>query len=142
MNKIFLIIQREYLTRVRKRSFIVMTILGPILMAMLFILPVYLATRQDEKRQIQVIDETGWFSGKFEDTENYRFIRLPSLWNRLNWACGIPTGMPCCIFRVPNCQFPTRRSSIRQSSYPEPERLHLQHHEQGDRKAKACGRDT
>lgn len=74
MNKIFLIIQREYLTRVRKRSFIVMTILGPILMAMLFILPVYLATRQDEKRQIQVIDETGWFSGKFEDTENYRFI--------------------------------------------------------------------
>ena len=31
MNKIALIIQREYLTRVRKRAFIVMTILGPIL---------------------------------------------------------------------------------------------------------------
>ncbi|NVO21712.1 MAG: ABC transporter permease [Bacteroidetes bacterium] len=76
MNKIFLIIRREYLTRVRKRSFVVMTILGPILMALIFILPVYLATRQDEKRQIQVIDETGWFAPKFENTGNYQFIPI------------------------------------------------------------------
>jgi len=74
MNKILLIIQREYLTRVRKRSFIVMTILGPILMAALFVMPVYLATRQEEKRLIQVIDETGWFSGRFENTGNFTFV--------------------------------------------------------------------
>ncbi|MBK7214144.1 MAG: ABC transporter permease [Bacteroidales bacterium] len=74
MNKIFLIIKREYLTRVKKRSFIVMTILGPILMAALFIMPVYLATKQVENRQIQVIDETGWFAPKFENNENYTFI--------------------------------------------------------------------
>ena len=76
MNKIFLIIRREYLTRVRKRSFIIMTILGPILMATLFVLPVWIATRQDEKRQIQVIDETGWFASRFEDTGNYKFIPI------------------------------------------------------------------
>lgn len=33
MNKIWLVIKREYLTRVRKRSFIVMTVLGPLLIA-------------------------------------------------------------------------------------------------------------
>ena len=35
MNKIGLIIGREYLTRVRKKSFIIMTILGPVLFAAL-----------------------------------------------------------------------------------------------------------
>ena len=74
MNKIFLIIKREYLTKVRKRSFIVMTILGPILMASLFILPVYLATRQDDKQLISVLDETGLFFNKFENSSNYTFI--------------------------------------------------------------------
>jgi ABC-2 type transport system permease protein len=74
MNKIFLIIQREYLTKVKKRSFIVMTILGPILMASLFILPVYLASRQDDKQLISVLDETGLFASKFENNENYTFI--------------------------------------------------------------------
>ncbi len=74
MNKIFLIIQREYLTKVKKKSFIVMTILGPILMASLFVLPVYLASRQDDSQQISVLDETGLFFNKFENNENYTFI--------------------------------------------------------------------
>lgn len=76
MNKIFLIIQREYLTKVRKKSFIVMTVLGPILMASLFILPVYLASRQDDKQLISVLDETGLFAGKFENSDNYTFVTL------------------------------------------------------------------
>lgn len=74
MNKILLIIQREYITKVRKRSFIVMTILGPILMASLFILPIYLATRQSDKQLINVLDETGLFAGRFENSENYTFV--------------------------------------------------------------------
>jgi len=74
MNKIFLIIQREYLTKVRKRSFIVMTILGPIMMASLFILPVYLASRQDDKQLISVLDETGLFFNKFQNNDNYTFV--------------------------------------------------------------------
>ena len=74
MNKILLVIKREYLTRVRKRSFIVMTILGPILMASLFILPVVLATMSDgTKKTIIVLDETGIFYGKFKNEDNLEF---------------------------------------------------------------------
>lgn len=47
MNKVLLITQREYLTRVKKKSFIVMTFLGPLLMAALMIVPIILATMQD-----------------------------------------------------------------------------------------------
>lgn len=57
MNKTWLIIQREFKTRVRKKSFIVMTILGPILSAALFILPAYLATLPEDTRTIMVLDE-------------------------------------------------------------------------------------
>ncbi|MDP2424107.1 MAG: ABC transporter permease [Bacteroidales bacterium] len=73
MNKISLIIQREYLTRVRKKSFIVMTILGPILMAALFIVPVYLSQMGGEAKSIQVVDETGLFVNRFENTKQLVF---------------------------------------------------------------------
>jgi ABC-2 type transport system permease protein len=74
MNKIALIIRREYLTRVMKRSFIVMTFLGPVLMAALMIVPVYLASLSDiSERKIAILDETGWFMGKFEKGDNLNF---------------------------------------------------------------------
>lgn len=73
MKKILLIIQREYLTRVKKRSFIVMTILGPLLMAAIVIVPVYLATRNNEMKTVAVLDETGIFFEKFKDSDNIRF---------------------------------------------------------------------
>ncbi|MCK9617583.1 MAG: ABC transporter permease [Lentimicrobiaceae bacterium] len=73
MNKIILIIQREYLTRVKKRSFIVMTILGPLLMASLMIVPIYLATVSDKTHVIQVVDETGIFFNKFRDADKIKF---------------------------------------------------------------------
>ncbi len=67
MNKISLIIQREYLSRVKKKSFIIMTFLGPILMAAMFIVPVVIGLVANTKREIQVLDETGWFQGKFKN---------------------------------------------------------------------------
>jgi ABC-2 type transport system permease protein len=74
MKKIWLVIQREYLTRVRKRSFIVMTILGPILMASAFVVPMYLATlTEGETKVVSVLDETGWFYDKFADTDDINF---------------------------------------------------------------------
>lgn len=78
MNKILLIIRREYLTRVRKRSFLVMTILGPLLMAALVIVPVYIATMSNEMKTVSVIDETGFFFGKFKNSESIRFHYLVS----------------------------------------------------------------
>lgn len=73
MNKIILVIQREYLSRVKKKSFIVMTILGPILMAALFIVPVFLSQMSDEVKQVEILDETGWFMNKFENSERFKF---------------------------------------------------------------------
>jgi ABC-2 type transport system permease protein len=78
MKKILLILKREYMTRVRKRSFIVMTILGPLLMAAIVVVPVYLATRGNEMKIISVIDETGLFYEKFKDSDNMRFHYLVS----------------------------------------------------------------
>jgi len=62
MNKILLIIQREYLTRVKKKSFIIMTILGPLLIAAMIILPAMLSElSESSEKKIAVLDETGLF---------------------------------------------------------------------------------
>jgi len=74
MNKIFLIISREYLTRVKKKSFVIMTIVGPILMAAMIILPAFLANWSEAtEKRIAVLDETGWFFEKFKDEDNITF---------------------------------------------------------------------
>lgn len=73
MNKTVLIIQREYLTRVKKKSFIVMSILGPLLIAALMIVPTWLANQDEDEQIIEVIDETTLFVKKLENTENLRF---------------------------------------------------------------------
>jgi len=78
MNKTFLIIRREYLTRVKKKSFIVMTILGPLLMAAMVIVPIYIATISNEMKTISVIDETELFLEKFKESDNIKFHYLVS----------------------------------------------------------------
>lgn len=75
--KIGIIIQREYLTRVKKRSFIILTILAPLFFAALMFIPAILATNSDKfdkKRTIAVCDETTMFRGKFESTELNNFV--------------------------------------------------------------------
>ncbi|MCF8297664.1 MAG: ABC transporter permease [Saprospiraceae bacterium] len=76
MNKISLIIKREYLTRVKKRSFIVMTILGPILMASIMIIPIWLAISSEEDKSIAVIDETGFYINNFQNSSTIKFTYL------------------------------------------------------------------
>lgn len=76
MNKIILILKREYITRVRKRSFLIMSIIGPLFIGAMFFVPVWLATRQSEKKTVNVIDESGYFAGKIKSnaTVEFRFI--------------------------------------------------------------------
>ena len=78
MNKIWLIIKREYLVRVRKRSFIIMTILGPLLMAGIIILPTYLAMQGHDERIIALYEGNTSFSSKLEDTDNLHFVKIPA----------------------------------------------------------------
>ena len=78
MNKIGLIIKREYLTRVRKRSFLIMTFLGPILMAAIYIIPIMLALHSNiDKMRIAVVDESHWFEDRFVDNKEHDFVLMP-----------------------------------------------------------------
>lgn len=58
MNKIGLIIEREYLSRVKKKSFIIMTFLGPILIAGLLSLGIYLGMSDTSVYNVLVVDQT------------------------------------------------------------------------------------
>jgi ABC-2 type transport system permease protein len=67
MQKIWLIIQREYLTRVRKRTFIISTILFPLLYLGLIFGTTYLSVKSRSRLDIAVIDSSGYFNkGQFE----------------------------------------------------------------------------
>lgn len=61
MKNIGIILAKEYLSRVQKRSFLIMTILGPVLIAATIIVPVYLAHIAEEPKEIGIVDETGFF---------------------------------------------------------------------------------
>ena len=79
MNKIGLIIKREYLTRVRKRSFLILTFLGPILMAAIYIIPIMLALNaSNENMRIAVVDESHWFEDRFTGTKEHTFVNMPN----------------------------------------------------------------
>ncbi|MCC9166146.1 ABC transporter permease [Pontibacter harenae] len=76
MNKIWLIIQREYLTRVRKKSFLIMTFLTPLLLAAFMVIPAWLATVSDSDEVVMVLDESGRFVNKLENKGDLKFIPL------------------------------------------------------------------
>lgn len=74
MNKLGLVIQREYITRVRKKSFIILTLLMPVLMVTLSLVPLWLSTLNDgSEKNIAVIDNTGIYAPLFKSTEAYQF---------------------------------------------------------------------
>ncbi len=54
-----------------------MTVLGPLLFAAITIIPIWLALRSAKTNKVVVLDESGLFSGKFEDKKSvkYRFIK-------------------------------------------------------------------
>ncbi len=76
-KKSSLIIAREYLSRVRKKSFIIMTLIGPLLFAAIIIGPMWFATLEDrEVRIIAVVDSSKLFIDKIPETEYLKFEYL------------------------------------------------------------------
>ncbi|MEZ5021170.1 MAG: ABC transporter permease [Bacteroidales bacterium] len=84
MNKIALIIKREYITRVRKKSFIIMTLLTPFLFALIFIIPALVMTNEDKEfKKIAVIEDgSDLFTNVIPDTRDVDFEYLTGV--RLN----------------------------------------------------------
>ncbi|WP_417885685.1 ABC transporter permease [Zunongwangia sp.] len=79
MRSLKLIIQREYLARIRNKSFVVMTFLSPLILVGMFVLIAYLSVLNDsEHYTIGVHDETGLFTEDFQDDSNLQYIDFSS----------------------------------------------------------------
>lgn len=71
MRKFIAVVKREYIQRVRTKFFLVATILGPVIMASFFVVPMLLATIQTgEPTRLAVIDESGKVYERFRDALN------------------------------------------------------------------------
>ena len=74
MSKIGLVIAQEYKNRVAKKSFLVLTLLMPILFVALIFTPIWLATLKDgEVKLVAVVDQTGKYESIFTDNDAYNF---------------------------------------------------------------------
>lgn len=77
MHKTWLVISREYLSRVKKKSFIIITLLIPVLAAGMFALEIFLAMGGNKETQhIAVIDESGFLGDGLQDGEQLFFTGI------------------------------------------------------------------
>ncbi|MDO9274897.1 MAG: ABC transporter permease [Lutibacter sp.] len=80
MDKLKLIIKREFLAKVKNKSFIVMTVLSPLMVVGLFSLIIFLNEKNAEEiRTIAFVDESQQFSDAFEDSDAVKYVDLTSL---------------------------------------------------------------
>ncbi|WP_461532278.1 ABC transporter permease [Sinomicrobium sp.] len=80
MNKLPLIIKREYIAKVRNRSFIVMTILSPLLVVGMVALVFFLTSaNNDEAKVIAVLDEGQFFEGSFQNTSTLSYVSFEGM---------------------------------------------------------------
>jgi ABC-2 type transport system permease protein len=74
MGKIGIIIGREYLSRVSKKSFIIMTVLGPLIIGGIITLMIWLSMEEEKESKVWVVDPSGLLMEKFEDKGKIRFF--------------------------------------------------------------------
>ena len=80
MNNLGLIIKREYMSIVGRKSFLVMTLLIPIIIVICMLIPVLLTKMNNESatetQQVTVIDETGSLAQAVKNTPAFNFVTL------------------------------------------------------------------
>lgn len=74
MDKILLILQREYLSRVQKRSFLLTTFLTPLLFGGLYFVAIFMAVNESDLKTVNVIDESGIFESKLKNSGSVEFV--------------------------------------------------------------------
>lgn len=78
MNKTMLIIRREYLTRVKKKSFILLTLLMPFIFAALIFVPLALSLIKDgSDKTVYVVDPGDHYAPLFQNGGGWTFNRQP-----------------------------------------------------------------
>ena len=74
MKKTGIVIRREYLHRVNKKSFIFLTLFAPVLFAALVFVPLWLSSiKSDEQFKVAIVDRTGKYGSLFTDTDKFHF---------------------------------------------------------------------
>lgn len=81
MNKVRLIILREFITRVRKPSFLVMTLLGPLLIAGGIMLMIYLSLQGRSDEHVLVVDTEQVIATRLRSTEKVKFFVDHAAWS-------------------------------------------------------------
>ena len=79
MSKLILIIKREFISKVRNKSFIVMTFLSPLLFVGIAVFVGYLSTMKADMKTIAIHDESGMFTNEFTNDEEYKYVNLTSV---------------------------------------------------------------
>lgn len=79
MKKLLLILCREYRMRLRRPSFWVLTLLVPVVLAVLYALPVLAAQKSARQATVLVVDQTGLFEGALVSNDEVHFHAMPSL---------------------------------------------------------------
>lgn len=80
MNHLALITKREFLNKVKNKSFILMTFLSPLIMVGIFALVAYLTQLNNDKvRTISVLDESALFADEFKSTEKTKYDVLTNI---------------------------------------------------------------
>ncbi|MFM8837094.1 MAG: ABC transporter permease [Bacteroidota bacterium] len=77
MNKIPLVAGREFFTRIQSRTFLVMSLLGPLLFGLFILVPVFMAQWDNESTTVWVHDPSGNFDSAFANAEGMKFQKLP-----------------------------------------------------------------
>ena len=73
MKNILLVLQREYLVRVKKKSFIIMTILTPFLFVGFYAAIIFIAIGNTDSKTVEVLDESTLFANQFKETDELKF---------------------------------------------------------------------
>ncbi|MEM9824851.1 MAG: ABC transporter permease, partial [Bacteroidota bacterium] len=74
MHKLWLIFQREYFTRVKKKSFIVLTLLTPLIFSLFVLIPIWIESYEsDDAHRVAVIDDAQLLKGVIKDENNLHF---------------------------------------------------------------------
>ena len=79
MKNLMLILWREYRLRLRRPSFWVLTLLVPVVLAVLYALPVIAAQKSARQATVLVVDQTDLFEGALVSTDEVHFHTMPSL---------------------------------------------------------------
>jgi ABC-2 type transport system permease protein len=93
MNKIWIIIKREYLTRVRNKTFLLSTFLFPIIIILFVVGSTFLAIKSRNKEKIAVVNDPGLFRKNLKSDSSFVIFDFPRDVNSFNYSEKGYTGL-------------------------------------------------